>query len=472
MIHSPSLEFARSPSSSASPASPRAPADKGAAAAAGVASPRFADLLDRSEPGQASVFDSADEASVIEPDGKELPLAAGNLLPDHEERAEPNELVDTQGLDPAVGMVPPDLTNADISLRSTPGAPGALADPRLIGPPAGSFAVSTPATDAQSAADGQGGQALPNSLESADALDSAVSASLRAAASVKSGAVTAPTTAPALAASAQQSGQMAAGTDPVAPDPSTDPAVATVELLRSKVASAAPKASGEESSGASAASAMQADRHQLRSAARNMTLTAAIRQEMRAASPLGAGLIERPSPGSEFALAAPQLPASAAPAGAGQAALPTFQSLHIATMIDRLVEARQAAAGGTMKFSIAHGEFGPVGIRFEHLAAAGLAGVALTSSDPGFAPAVHAALAERSQSERQPGAGDQSRSEQAAARSEASAQGGQPQSQHARSQGEKSRSTSSFERAPGSDDSSGAPSAADSRRAGPRGLYA
>ena len=111
--------------------------------------------------------------------------------------------------------------------------------------------------------------------------------------------------------------------------------------------------------------------------------------------------------GQDFLFATPQPLTAAAPPAASTAPQPSFQSLQLEAMIDRLVEARQSAAGGSVQVSLAHSEFGTVGVRFEQAAGAGLATVALTSSDPGFAPAVQAALAERAPAERPTAANEQ-----------------------------------------------------------------
>lgn len=75
-----------------------------------------------------------------------------------------------------------------------------------------------------------------------------------------------------------------------------------------------------------------------------------------------------------------------APAGPAQPG-----KLDFAAIVDRLVEAREAAAPQAVKATIAHAEFGPVTLRFDHNTA-GLS-VSMTSSDPDFAPAVQAAAA-------------------------------------------------------------------------------
>lgn len=87
-------------------------------------------------------------------------------------------------------------------------------------------------------------------------------------------------------------------------------------------------------------------------------------------------------------------------APAQQAAAPTVSSPATTTerhdftaMIDKLTEARELARPGRADMHLAHREFGQVSVQFE-LAGHALK-VAMTSADPGFAPAVQAALADR-----------------------------------------------------------------------------
>ena len=119
---------------------------------------------------------------------------------------------------------------------------------------------------------------------------------------------------------------------------------------------------------------------------------------------------------------------------------PMAAALDLGAVIDRLVEARQTAAGGRVQLSVNHEDFGAINVRIDQAAGTGLAGVALTSLDPGFAPAVHAALAERGTSERQPASAEPSqRGDQPQPRGDGSAQNGQGQSQHAQAQGNSPR---------------------------------
>lgn len=108
---------------------------------------------------------------------------------------------------------------------------------------------------------------------------------------------------------------------------------------------------------------------------------------------------------------APQPPPS--PAAQAGNALQTAPSYGIAPshqdlgeVIDRLMEARLAGRAGEARVAVAHHDFGPVGVRLDLTAASGGAGmpaglnVSLSSADAAFAPAVHAALAERASIER------------------------------------------------------------------------
>lgn len=112
-------------------------------------------------------------------------------------------------------------------------------------------------------------------------------------------------------------------------------------------------------------------------------------------------------PASAQQIAAPGLVTASQPAAivspaqpAAPAAAPTITT-HLAdqphdfsTLIDRLVQARDAAAPAnpaTVRTVLSHTEFGPVTVRFDH-SAANLA-VSLASNDPAFAPTARAALA-------------------------------------------------------------------------------
>ncbi len=105
--------------------------------------------------------------------------------------------------------------------------------------------------------------------------------------------------------------------------------------------------------------------------------------------------------GTNSPLVAPQPgePASAA------SALAPARPLDFAGLVDRLVQARDAAAPQSVSLALTHAEFGKISLRFEH-DATGLS-VGMTSPDPDFARAVSAAIpAERPASaDQQPGSG-------------------------------------------------------------------
>ena len=172
--------------------------------------------------------------------------------------------------------------------------------------------------------------------------------------------------------------------------------------------------------------------------------------------PVQRGWGNRPHPATELLAgsgdsgasipAAPHSAPQALPAVAGSLAAQPGAPFELDSIIDRLVEARQAAVDGKVRISVAHSDFGAVGIRLDHALDARLINAAFTSGDPGFAPAVHAALGERGQAERHQGPGDQPasvRQDQAATRSDTSSQGsGQPGAQRAHSDAERSRPAS------------------------------
>ncbi len=93
------------------------------------------------------------------------------------------------------------------------------------------------------------------------------------------------------------------------------------------------------------------------------------------------------------------VPADAAPAPVTQASAATPEAAASAerhdftAVIDKLSEARELARPGRADMHLSHREFGQVSVQFE-LAGQALK-VAMTSADPGFAPAVQQALADR-----------------------------------------------------------------------------
>lgn len=110
---------------------------------------------------------------------------------------------------------------------------------------------------------------------------------------------------------------------------------------------------------------------------------------LRAATPLFAADIAGIAPAASGPVVTSATP------GPGTAPTPAQSGIappqDLATLVERLVEARQAAAPQAVAATIAHGEFGRVGLSFQQ-DGGGLA-VSMTSADPGFAPAVQAAAA-------------------------------------------------------------------------------
>lgn len=94
----------------------------------------------------------------------------------------------------------------------------------------------------------------------------------------------------------------------------------------------------------------------------------------------------------EVSFAPPALPSAAAEAKLASTApaLPAIRPLDLAALVDRLVEARDAAAPQTVSLALTHTEFGKVSLRFQQ-DEAGLS-VAMASPDPDFAKAVSAAI--------------------------------------------------------------------------------
>ena len=70
---------------------------------------------------------------------------------------------------------------------------------------------------------------------------------------------------------------------------------------------------------------------------------------------------------------------------------PQVEPMDFAALVDRLVEAREAASPHAVKASLSHTEFGQVSLRFDQNA--GGMTVSMSSRDPDFAPAVQAATA-------------------------------------------------------------------------------
>ena len=123
-------------------------------------------------------------------------------------------------------------------------------------------------------------------------------------------------------------------------------------------------------------------------------------------------------------------------------AAPAAERHDFTAVIDKLAEARELARPGRADMHVAHREFGQVSVQFE-LAGQALK-VAMTSADPGFAPAVQQALADRpvapvadaARADSQPQRGDSasasSASWQAGPQADGQRQDGQGRAQQAR----------------------------------------
>lgn len=173
---------------------------------------------------------------------------------------------------------------------------------------------------------------------------------------------------PTTAQVAAQAAATAKSGDPQ--QPATDAAPATPSLAQAKAS--APEAKGSPSqqgeSGKPDARAVIA--------------------ETSVAAPSPAALAAQPA----FALQDGQsLSQAVGSAGGTQAAAGAPSGHDFATLVDRLVEAREAAAPGPVHAAISHAEFGQVSLRFEQ-DGNGLS-VAMSSADPGFADAVQVSAA-------------------------------------------------------------------------------
>jgi Meckel syndrome type 1 protein len=114
------------------------------------------------------------------------------------------------------------------------------------------------------------------------------------------------------------------------------------------------------------------------------------KEASRPATP--APILPVPSPVA-IAAATPDALAAQPTAASAPAPAATAERHDFAAVIDKLAEARELARPGRADMHLAHREFGQVSVQFE-LAGQALK-VAMASADPGFAPAVQAALADR-----------------------------------------------------------------------------
>ncbi len=134
--------------------------------------------------------------------------------------------------------------------------------------------------------------------------------------------------------------------------------------------------------------------HNSQSSSSDPQALAATDDAARAAHPPTPGLVEASAGVVQTPLATA---ATDAPANSIHAVAPTTRT-DMADLVDRLVEARQAARMSgpqSVVASVAHSSFGRVTLDFKQ-DDKGLS-VAMTSNDPGFAPAAQAALAQQQQ---------------------------------------------------------------------------
>lgn len=375
---------------------------------------------DTAGPGFASLVGAllrSDQLGAAEEAGSD-PDAAGKDLPAHAGSALP--LVETSGAAVTLPLGARDISPPDPEL-----AHPASADPRIF---VLSFPTAVPAHDASSAPLRDAGQAgadistlLPGPVRTAGPAtpDEASPVALVAlpggetARLVVSGGANAP-------------GGPAGPSAQAEPAPSRNvpnPAPLALDDTVDSIATPASEASGRGPARGAAPKQSQAER--------GAATSALLQARLAPASPepktsRGDKVLSTASPARAAMLAAELAPARSGPAtvmtgrvealplstvapvpipvtlSSPGAASGTVSLPDLAAVIDRLVETRQSAAGGRVHMSVAHQDFGMIGIRLDPAAGAGLAGLALTSMDPDFAPAVKAALAERPANERHP----------------------------------------------------------------------
>ena len=154
-----------------------------------------------------------------------------------------------------------------------------------------------------------------------------------------------------------------------------------------------------------------------------------------------------------------QQPAAARPSAAAPGSVEALRPHDFATLVDRLVAAREAVQPHAATLTVAHAEFGPVELRFRH-EERGVA-VTLASADPDFARA--AAAAPQPVMPLAAGAAPQGETGQSAqprdtSTSTAGSSGGQPRGQQGERRGEQSAQSNQPHRSsarPGSERRSG-----------------
>lgn len=308
---------------------------------------------------------ATDDTGVQSTEGEDANLVRPETTPEAPAMAElPVAQFLTLPVLPPAAAAPQAITSVAAQATS-PAAP----DPRVTGvqlaqqAPA-ALALEAPAVTSRSAATSEA--AMPAALALATAEGSDATRRL----------------APRLAPAAAGAFPIAAAADPAAPD------TATLAARQAGIASAAPVAA--------VPSAMSAATAETPAPARErgdnpVSLTAEpIAAELQ---PVLAAREAQP----QVALTGASAPATT-PAASAPATVPAAQPHDFALLVDRLVEARDALAPQAVTAALSHADFGQVSLRIHH--EDGRLAVSLGSADPGFAPAVQAAVTAS-----QPGAG-------------------------------------------------------------------
>ena len=334
---------------------------------------------------------------------------------------------------PQPASVPPlaQMLQASIGAQPQAMARGTDGPARPVGDPSAAEVTSTPATERRAAAPGFGEQP-PGPAQAAPALRASTQAPSPA------GKLTTAPDLPAPAEAAQRDGEAPAnGARSAANEPAETAEALSAQPLR----------------------------------------TAAIARTAELAADLAPGLAEAAAPPAPVAGQA-ATPASANPAPAAPATPALSGPQDFQTLVDRLAEAREAASPRVVSAALSTAEFGRISLAFRHDERA--LSVGMSSNDPGFAPAVQAAVAatagaqgqqvrddttspNRQDTQAQAGAQQQAAAGQGEARQQSAAQSREQGSTQPGNPAAQSRD----EAAPGSPDTP-----ANSRRAGARGIYA
>ena len=121
----------------------------------------------------------------------------------------------------------------------------------------------------------------------------------------------------------------------------------------------------------------------------------------------GPKIVELPAP---HTLAAGETTLAGTSSSLTSASQPTTPAppTDLTAAIERIAEARRGGAADSLVLSVTHRDFGAIGVRLDPHGSSGGASAILTNSDAAFVPSIQAALTERSASERQQMAGEQS----------------------------------------------------------------